>query len=126
MQGGGDKDVIHGEARQDAVMGGRGNDVLYGGADVDRFFFRDDDVIPDFNIAEDRFVFISTELNSIADLTFSEIAGNAVIYHGTASITVEGVSDVDPRRAREATSVSPFRVDHVLQRLAGYPAAEVV
>ena len=96
LQGGGADDVIWGEAGRDGIFGNKGDDVLYGGADDDGFYFQNDDghdVIKDFDIAAgDKFVFISTTFTQISDLSFSEVGGNAVITYGTATITVEGVT----------------------------------
>ena len=95
LQGGGGTDTIVGEAGTDAVMGNKGDDILYGGADADGFYFQDndgDDVIWDFDITLDRFVFISANYNDLADLGFSEVGGNAIITYGSATITVAGVT----------------------------------
>ena len=96
LQGGGAADTLNGQAGSDAVMGNMGNDVLYGGADADGFYFQDndgDDIVKDFSMAEgDKFVFISANFTEIGDLSFSEVGGNAVITYGTATITVEGIS----------------------------------
>ena len=96
LQGGAGNDTINGDAGSDAIFGNKGDDVLYGGANADGFYFQDndgDDVIWDFDIAAgDKFVFISANFNDIADLSFSEVGGNAVITYGSASITVEGVA----------------------------------
>ena len=95
LQGGGGNDTIRGEAGTDAVMGNKGDDALYGGAQADGFYFQDgdgDDVIWDFDVALDKFVFISANFDDIADLGFSEVGGNAVITYGAATITVEGVT----------------------------------
>ena len=95
LQGGAGNDTIMGEVGTDAVMGNKGDDILYGGAEADGFYFQDndgDDVIWDFDVAVDKFVFISATFNGIADLSFSEVGGNAVITYGSATITVEGVT----------------------------------
>ena len=95
LQGGGGNDTIIGEAGTDAVMGNKGDDALYGGAQADGFYFQDgdgDDVIWDFDITVDKFVFISANFNDITDLSFSEFGGNAVITYGSATITVDGVT----------------------------------
>ena len=95
LQGGGGNDTIIGEDGSDAVMGNKGDDALYGGAHADGFYFQDNDgndVIWDFDITLDRFVFISSAFNQISDLSFSEVGGNAVIAYGSATVIVDGVT----------------------------------
>ena len=94
-------DTIYGDAGSDAVMGNKGDDILFGGATADGFYFQNNDgndIIKDFDVTADKFVFISATFTQIGDLSFSEdINGNAIITYGAASITVEGVtqSEID-------------------------------
>ena len=53
-------------------------------------------MIRDFDLAHDVFVFISTTYDAITDLAFStDGSGHGVISYGSASITVEGVSEAE-------------------------------
>ena len=106
IQGFGGNDRIDGSAGYDRLEGGAGNDILTGGADGDTFVFQavdqlptqttaappGDDVITDFQVDADHLEF--SGIDTLYDLNFQEVNGNAVITyaHATGSITIEGVS----------------------------------
>ena len=82
-------------------MGNKGDDILYGGADADGFYFQDgdgDDVVKDFDLAADKLYFISNTYTQFSDFFIANNAsGDAVVNYGTSSVTIEGVdaSEID-------------------------------
>ena len=75
LQGGGGSDTIFGDAGRDAIMGNKGDDLLYGGTESDGFYFQDGDghdTIVGFDVAVDRFVFLSQTFDALADLTIAD------------------------------------------------------
>lgn len=106
IQGLGGNDQIFGSLGNDRIEGGTGNDILTGGGDGDAFIFQavdqlpfsripappGDDVITDFQVGVDHMEFQG--INTLYDLNFQEVNGNAVITyaHATGSITLTGVT----------------------------------
>lgn len=106
MRGGRGNDQIDGRDGNDTIDGERGDDVMTGGAGEDTFTFiaRDHgthgggvrtpgfDTITDFEVGVDRLVF--SDIDSLWDLNFQEVNGNAVITYdyATGSITLVGVT----------------------------------
>src|SRR5262249_30384322 len=105
IQGLGGNDRIDGLAGNDRLDGGTGNDVLTGGPGYETFVFQavdqlpsqatpmppGDDVITDFEVDKDHLEF--SGIDSLYDLNFQEVNGNAVITyaHATGSITLQGM-----------------------------------
>ena len=103
LDGGAGGDFLFGDAGIDTLNGGTGNDQLYGGSngmviagETDIFVFNTAfgiDTIHDYEVGVDTVGFIGiTGLTSYADLTVSEVSGNAVVSFGMNSVTFIGVS----------------------------------
>ena len=108
INGGSGNDIISAGGENDVVIGGGGNDTLSGGSGSDIFGFSTSqfanlngaDVISDFEVGVDVLQFGnrgyggSGAVESLEDLSFSQVGNNTVIsygYHGE-SITLTGVS----------------------------------
>jgi Ca2+-binding RTX toxin-like protein len=109
IDGGKGDDVISAGGDNDVLRGGAGNDMLTGGTGSDTFVFTSanfffngdhngDDVITDFQVGVDKLEFRSGtwggHVESLNDLSFSQVGNDTVISFGTygESITLTGVS----------------------------------
>jgi Ca2+-binding RTX toxin-like protein len=107
MTGGRGNDTIDARDGNDTIDGGEGDDLMTGGMGDDTFTFiaRDQhghhgsplrtpgyDTITDFQVGVDRLMF--SDIDTLWDLTFQEVNGNAVVgyAHATGSITLVGVT----------------------------------
>jgi Ca2+-binding RTX toxin-like protein len=96
LDGGNGDDILRGSAGLDTLIGGAGNDTLNGGSGADIFVFSNgfgNDVVESFQNGLDRFDFTLHSSSSLAQLTVTSTAGNAVIADGSGnSITVLGAA----------------------------------
>jgi VCBS repeat-containing protein len=101
LSGLGGDDRLNGRGGNDTLDGGTGNDTLEGGTGSDTFVFTNNfgrDVITDFNTAAVGEVINLSALTNIedwTDLTTNHLrteGGNAVIFDGTNTITLNGVT----------------------------------
>jgi Ca2+-binding RTX toxin-like protein len=101
LNGLGGDDRLNGRGGNDTLDGGTGNDTLEGGTGSDTFVFTNNfgrDVITDFNTAAVGEVIDLSALTNIedwTDLTTNHLrteGGNAVIFDGTNTITLNGVT----------------------------------
>lgn len=90
-------DTLFGGDGVDRMVGGRGDDVQTGGADGDVFMFRGtdfgNDIITDFDMAEDRLL-LSETVDTTQDITANG-DGDAVLTLSEGTITFNGISDTD-------------------------------
>ena len=82
LKGGNDNDTIYGGAGDDTINGGRGDDLMYGGTGADVFTFNNyratgDDVIFDFDLAEDRLVFANG--NNLATVEYVDYDNDGMV-----------------------------------------------
>jgi len=103
--GGGGKDTIDGGAGDDQIESGNGDDLITGGTGADEFTFRldaasdiiGDDIITDFNAAEDILI-----LDGDGRLTFTDTTDGALVSHSSGgSILVLNVLVADLLGATE-------------------------
>jgi Ca2+-binding RTX toxin-like protein len=96
LDGGNGDDILRGSVGLDTLIGGAGNDTLNGGSGADVFVFANgfgNDVVESFQNGQDRFDFSLHSATSLAQLTVTNTAGNAVIADGSGnSITVLGAA----------------------------------
>ncbi len=100
LTGGIRNDILSGEGGNDVINGGLGNDRLSGGGGSDVFVFSQNsgqDVITDFNIAQDRLDLSATGLNHadiIAGLSQNAQTSSAVLtlQNASASISFSGIN----------------------------------
>lgn len=109
ISGGGGNDVMNGDDGDDRLFGNSGNDVLEGGLGNDRltggtgadtFVFGDvgggRDFITDFADGVDRIAFDLDTVNSMADLTITQLSsGNTLVAWDTGSVVVVGITAAD-------------------------------
>jgi len=96
LDGGNGDDILRGSAGLDTLIGGAGNDTLNGGSGADIFVFSNgfgNDVVESFQNGLDRFDFTLHSATSLAQLSVTSVAGNALIADGSGnSITVLGAA----------------------------------
>jgi Ca2+-binding RTX toxin-like protein len=91
-------DTIFGCEGNDVLIGGFGNDTMSGGADADTFVFNvgdnpndpripawGQDVITDFQVGVDVLEFRGFNVNSTADLSFSQVGNDTVVSLASSS-----------------------------------------
>jgi VCBS repeat-containing protein len=90
-------DTIKGGSGNDILIGGKGDDTLFGGAGADTFVFKPGDghdTIADFSAGQGDHIDLSafTDISGFDDLQIGDNqAGNAVITHGSDTITLSGI-----------------------------------
>ncbi len=128
----GDKrDVFNGDARDEYVVAGGGNDYLAGGAGNDAYFFSkgdDKDVIMDTAGDDDRIVFTSNVGNDTTQLQFKlESDGDLLVCYGESGdmITVKNQQQtgaIDRIEMYNGCYLSNSDVDKIVQTLSAYNA----
>jgi len=105
--GGGGADTLNGGAGADSLFGGGGDDLITGGTGADFFFFANnhgDDVVTDFNAAEDTLFLANTvaDFTDLASVTAEAIettvggtAGLLIDTGGGNSVFLEGITTSD-------------------------------
>lgn len=91
LTGGEGNDSLAGGSGDDTINGGSGDDLMHGGAGNDVFVFGNNDgndIIKDFNPAEDKLQF---EGASADDISVSTEGGNTTVTFGDTSVVLEGV-----------------------------------
>jgi Ca2+-binding RTX toxin-like protein len=98
-------DTLVGGGGNDTLIGGVGNDTMSGGADADTFVFHStqswggaaaldgDDIVTDFQVGVDQLKFAVTGIDSVSDLSVSQVGNDTVISYGNngSSITLQNV-----------------------------------
>ena len=127
LDGGRGDDALDGGSGNDLLIGGQGNDRLTGGAGADTFRFAaksGNDVILDFNIAEDQLSFAAdTGIRSsrIGRLNSDGVADLLLDLTGGGSVTLYGVSTAR-RRHRRRHPRHPWRGGQSVMGWAVAPA----
>ena len=120
LDGGRGDDVLDGGVGNDLLIGGQGNDTLSGGAGGDTFRFdarSGNDVILDFNLAQDKLSFAADngvrasqalDLNrdGVTDLMLSLAGGGSVTLYGVAALG-DAVIIGDPSGGTQSVSGWP-------------------
>ncbi len=92
-QGGAGADILNGAGGADMLDGWTGDDILTGGAGADTFFFAEqagmgDDVITDFNLAEDRFYVLQKAFTAA-----QVVGGDTILTHDGGTVRVVGINN---------------------------------
>lgn len=99
LNGGVGNDELRGGVGDDMLLGSTGDDMLYGDAGADRFQFRanhgTNDRIFDFEDGTDLIEFNINGINSITDLTLTDVFAGVDIDYGSGTIRVLGLDEAD-------------------------------